>query len=298
MQKYTSDTFESNSKLLNLLLGKGAYKVVYKGLDRDEGYEVAWNTCQIAACGEVKIGDMGTAKMKMGKKYTVIGTPEFMAPEMYEEKGYNEKVDIYAFGMALIEMATGEYPYSEYPEVRLISHGTDRNHLVLEVTFNGTEKLSVRFDFHGDTDTAEEVVNEMIVENVLPQRFKNLITGEINMILRDVDRHTVDIGPKAKLNDEDNRLKSFLRGTQYEMPSIEEFVRDVVTTTKRSPEKGDEWLKLLLSQDIMTVADLEELDEKPRIEKCIEKIVRLTVSKKTWQKDQKAVLRPKANKLH
>ena len=47
---------------------------------------------------------MGSAKMKLGKKYTVIGTPEFLAPEMYEEKGYSEKVDIYAFGMALLEM--------------------------------------------------------------------------------------------------------------------------------------------------------------------------------------------------
>ena len=36
-----------------------------------------------------------------------------MAPEMYEEKGYSEKVDIYAFGMCLLEMITGEYPYSE-----------------------------------------------------------------------------------------------------------------------------------------------------------------------------------------
>jgi WNK lysine deficient protein kinase len=61
----------------------------------------------------VKIGDMGTAKMKLGKKYTVIGTPEFMAPEMYEEKGYSEKVDIYAFGMALLEMVTGQDPYGE-----------------------------------------------------------------------------------------------------------------------------------------------------------------------------------------
>lgn len=36
-----------------------------------------------------------------------------MAPEMYDEKGYNEKVDIYAFGMCLLEMTTGQYPYSE-----------------------------------------------------------------------------------------------------------------------------------------------------------------------------------------
>lgn len=31
---------------------------------------------------------------------------------MYEEH-YDESVDIWAFGMALLEMATGEYPYSE-----------------------------------------------------------------------------------------------------------------------------------------------------------------------------------------
>lgn len=41
-----------------------------------------------------------------------IGTPEFMAPEMYEEK-YDEAVDVYAFGMCMLEMATSEYPYSE-----------------------------------------------------------------------------------------------------------------------------------------------------------------------------------------
>jgi WNK lysine deficient protein kinase len=31
---------------LNSVLGKGAYKIVYKGIDREEGYEVAWNCFQ------------------------------------------------------------------------------------------------------------------------------------------------------------------------------------------------------------------------------------------------------------
>lgn len=31
---------------LNTILGKGAYKVVYKAIDREEGYEVAWNCFQ------------------------------------------------------------------------------------------------------------------------------------------------------------------------------------------------------------------------------------------------------------
>ena len=35
-----------------------------------------------------------------------------MAPEFYEEE-YNELVDIYAFGMCVLEMVTLEYPYSE-----------------------------------------------------------------------------------------------------------------------------------------------------------------------------------------
>ena len=42
----------------------------------------------------------------------ITGTPEFMAPEMYEEH-YDEGVDVYAFGMCMLEMATSEYPYKE-----------------------------------------------------------------------------------------------------------------------------------------------------------------------------------------
>lgn len=42
----------------------------------------------------------------------LVGTPEFMAPELYDEN-YNELVDIYSFGMCMLEMVTSEYPYSE-----------------------------------------------------------------------------------------------------------------------------------------------------------------------------------------
>lgn len=40
------------------------------------------------------------------------GTPEFMAPELYDEQ-YDDRVDVYSFGMCLLELATLEYPYSE-----------------------------------------------------------------------------------------------------------------------------------------------------------------------------------------
>eukprot|EP01061_Rhynchopus_euleeides_P014896 TRINITY_DN25654_c0_g1_i3.p1 TRINITY_DN25654_c0_g1~~TRINITY_DN25654_c0_g1_i3.p1 ORF type:complete len:561 (+),score=128.06 TRINITY_DN25654_c0_g1_i3:207-1685(+) len=63
--------------------------------------------------GEVKIGDFGlSCSIASSAARSVIGTPEFMAPEIYDEK-YTEKVDIYSFGMCLLEMCSGTYPYAE-----------------------------------------------------------------------------------------------------------------------------------------------------------------------------------------
>ncbi|KAI3743985.1 hypothetical protein L1987_57057 [Smallanthus sonchifolius] len=63
--------------------------------------------------GEIKIGDLGLATvLQQPTAKSFIGTPEFMAPELYEEE-YNELADIYSFGMCMLEMVTFEYPYSE-----------------------------------------------------------------------------------------------------------------------------------------------------------------------------------------
>ncbi|GAB4855136.1 Serine/threonine-protein kinase wnk3 [Ancistrocladus abbreviatus] len=64
--------------------------------------------------GEVKIGDLefATILRQADAARSVIGTPGFMAPELYE-KEYNELVDIYAFGMCVLELVTSEYPYIE-----------------------------------------------------------------------------------------------------------------------------------------------------------------------------------------
>ncbi|KAK9663936.1 hypothetical protein RND81_14G007600 [Saponaria officinalis] len=64
-----------------------------------------------------EIGDFGLATI-MDKTYvahSVQGTPEYMAPELYEE--YTELVDIYSYGMCVLEMVTMEIPYSECDNV-------------------------------------------------------------------------------------------------------------------------------------------------------------------------------------
>ena len=80
-----------------------------------------------ATSGRVKIGDLGLAREFVADlPLTVIGTPEFMAPDFYNEY-YTEKVDIWGFGMSVIEMITGKVPYSEKTPVQIykaVSSGT------------------------------------------------------------------------------------------------------------------------------------------------------------------------------
>jgi WNK lysine deficient protein kinase len=63
---------------------------------------------------QIKIGDLGLAAIvdNTHVAHTMVGTPEFMAPEMYSET-YTESVDIYSYGMCVLEMVTREMPYAE-----------------------------------------------------------------------------------------------------------------------------------------------------------------------------------------
>lgn len=56
---------------------------------------------------------------KSHSAHSILGTPEFMAPELYEED-YTEMVDIYSFGMCVLEMVTLEIPYNECDSVAKI----------------------------------------------------------------------------------------------------------------------------------------------------------------------------------
>ncbi|KAI7736507.1 hypothetical protein M8C21_033574 [Ambrosia artemisiifolia] len=111
--------------------------------------------------GQVKIGDLGLAATLCDSQHAhsninyslfsntytyVTGTPEFMAPEMYEED-YNELVDIYSFGMCVLEMLTSEYPYSEcsnpaqiYKKVTLGKLPKALDHIECEVAKRFIEK--------------------------------------------------------------------------------------------------------------------------------------------------------------
>lgn len=58
----------------------------------------------------VKIADFGLAGATL--QHSGWGTPAFMAPELFEGRPYNGKVDVYAFGVLLNEMFTLQKPWS------------------------------------------------------------------------------------------------------------------------------------------------------------------------------------------
>jgi len=61
---------------------------------------------------EIFIGDFGLSlRSEQGK--SSVGTPEYMAPELFGDAPYNDKIDMYAFGMCMLEMMTLEPPYNE-----------------------------------------------------------------------------------------------------------------------------------------------------------------------------------------
>ncbi|KAI9203653.1 kinase-like domain-containing protein [Polychytrium aggregatum] len=71
--------------------------------------------------GVVKITDFGVSKKnrsalpyRRASRMSMKGTPNWMAPEVVNnKKGYSAKVDIWSLGCVVIEMATGERPWSQ-----------------------------------------------------------------------------------------------------------------------------------------------------------------------------------------
>jgi len=74
----------------------------------------------VNARGECKLADFGVSSYSNVKRFTMVGTPYWMAPEIVMEKGYDEKVDIWAIGITALEMIEGHPPLYDMNPMRAI----------------------------------------------------------------------------------------------------------------------------------------------------------------------------------
>lgn len=71
------------------------------------------------SAGVVKLCDFGLARLLLGKALTILGTPEYLAPEVIKKKGYDRMVDWWGLGVLTYELLAGVPPFGEEEDIGL-----------------------------------------------------------------------------------------------------------------------------------------------------------------------------------
>ncbi|KAH0794427.1 TKL family protein kinase [Histomonas meleagridis] len=101
-----------------------------------------------------KISDFGMASTKSSNSETVgIGTSQWMAPEVLNSQRYDEKSDVYSYGIVLWEMLTGDVPYRGLRDIQVAMTVINQNNRP-KIPKNCPHNLAkfIRICWHTDPD--------------------------------------------------------------------------------------------------------------------------------------------------
>uniref|UniRef100_G3N533 Serine/threonine-protein kinase Nek4 n=1 Tax=Gasterosteus aculeatus TaxID=69293 RepID=G3N533_GASAC len=87
----------------------------------------------------IKVGDLGIARVLENQNdmaSTLIGTPYYMSPELFSNKPYNHKSDVWALGCCVYEMSTLKHAFN----------AKDMNSLVYRIVEGKLPQMPSRYD--------------------------------------------------------------------------------------------------------------------------------------------------------
>lgn len=119
------------------------------------------------AKGHIKVTDLGFAKVVPDVTWTLCGTPDYLAPEIIQSKGYGKAVDWWALGVLIYEMIAGHPPFYNSDHMKLY-----------ETILQCKLKFATHFD-----PIAKDLVKRLLTTD-LTKRFGNLRGG-----VRDIKSH-------------------------------------------------------------------------------------------------------------
>jgi len=132
---------------------------------------------------QVKVCDFGLSQLipreapKMKDKQNAKGTPLWMAPEVMTFKEFNEKCDVYSFGIVLWEILTREEPFAEFQSFDKFKDAICNKHVRPPIPNTCVESLkilmekcwapdpNVRPSFQQIIDALDEVIVDVAISD-------------------------------------------------------------------------------------------------------------------------------------
>ncbi|CAF3364630.1 unnamed protein product [Rotaria socialis] len=101
----------------------------------------------------VKVGDLGIARaLESASEFatTIVGTPYYMSPEIFSQRPYGQKSDIWALGCCVYEMTTLEHAFN----------AKDINALVIKILREQTPQMSKKY-----SEPLIDIIKSMLKKN-------------------------------------------------------------------------------------------------------------------------------------